>query len=133
MKTIKCFILMGLKLKYQKYQQLLEYMILIAIQFFVSSCIQIYSSVIKSELFAIRKAIEIIEKCCNKAVLFTDSRSALMMIASTTNAYNNIIILIRKQLIELSNQREVKLQCVKAHSVTYFEMNWQTKQQTRGI
>ena len=73
-------------------------------------------SVIFSELFAIGKALDIIEQISIKNfVIFTDSASALQLIAGSSNSYHTIVSSIKMKLCKVNQNGKVLLHWVKGH------------------
>ena len=75
-----------------------------------------YHSVLTSELFAIYQALKLVE--CDTAprwVVCTDSLVALELILSPTGVCRDLVVRIRRLLLELNSWRRVCLQWVRAH------------------
>ena len=74
-------------------------------------------SVIFSELFAVKLALEFIEQHTKEShVIFTDSKSALQLIASCPKTYVNVVTEIKKILGRLNRQRQVVLHWIRGHT-----------------
>lgn len=74
-------------------------------------------SVISSELFAIRQALQYIDKeTSDNAIIFTDSKSSLQLIERTPLTYSKIVNEIQTLLLYLNKTRIVLLHWVRGHS-----------------
>ena len=74
-------------------------------------------SVVASELYAIYKALSHIDSNLNNdVIILTDSKTALLLIKSSTpKTYKNIVFQIQVQILHLSMQRNIHLHWVKGH------------------
>ena len=75
-------------------------------------------SIVSAELFAIFKALQYIKEkeIEENCIVFTDSRTALQILANQESAYRNIKEEIQQILIELNLEKVVKLHWIKAHA-----------------
>ena len=74
-------------------------------------------SVLSSELFAIKKALEVIASKKGKSyILFSDSQAALKLLVSPTGSYVNIVQDIRELLLKNNEARRVVLHWIRGHS-----------------
>ena len=83
-----------------------------------STCWKLRSehSVLFSELFAIYKTLCTLIYSNSDHILFTDSRTALIMIIDTPKTYINIINKIQTLILELNQNKKVYLRWVRGHS-----------------
>ena len=83
-----------------------------------STCWKLRSehSVLFSELFAIYKTLCTLISSNSDHILFTDSRTALIMIIDTPKTYINIINKIQTLILELNQNKKVYLHWVRGHS-----------------
>ena len=86
----------------------------------ITCCWKIRSdhSVVSAELYAIFKALQYIEVYMRgqHCLIFTDSLTALQMIAGCTTSYMQIVNKIQELLINLNNTQIVILHWVKSHN-----------------